>query len=145
MYTTIFIPYGNYILLSWHKSTNIFPMIECLYSINVTLFFFVFFFCCIRFKDVAKALTTTFFLRGLCGSAFLTLFIAFPRLCLDMSKTFTIIGLCAKAGLLSFSFSLLLSRQRSCFSMLCLQCCLILSFLVSIKQGAVKLLLLIFF
>ena len=50
MYTTIFIPYGNYILLSWHKSTNIFPMIECLYSINVTLFFFCFFFAVLDLK-----------------------------------------------------------------------------------------------
>ena len=76
-----------------------------------------FFFCCIRSKDAAKALTTTFFLRGLCGSAFLTFFMAFPRYCLDMSETFTIIGLCAKEWFFSFFFSLLLSRQRAVASL----------------------------
>ena len=77
----------------------------------------VFVFCYIRSKDAAKALKTTFFLCGLCGSAFLTFFIAFPRLCLDMSETSTITGLCAKEGLLSFSFSLLLSHQHAVASL----------------------------
>ena len=120
MFITIFSPYGDYILLSWHnqaissrrKNACMISMWHC-----SNLWDVFFFFCCIRSKDAAKALTTTFFLRGLCGSAFLTFFMAFPRYCLDMSETFTIIGLCAKEWFFSFFFSLLLSRQRAVASL----------------------------